>query len=378
MRAWWRLVAERIMSKAAHSLMYSGDMTYEDIPPALQARFRFAGVPEDVVRSALATINGGQKWDAAWELEGERAEAAGAHELAFCCYFAAQRMMTEPTPRKLELYRHAVRNFERREVPAPLERPEVYSCGNRVGVYLQVPEGDGPRPLVLAFTGIGGTKEEIFSQADSLVRAGYAVASIDLHGYGETEGHASPATMSMGADVWRALREDPRLDAEHPHLYGFCLGGLYATWAAPSVSPRSLTLISSPLEPHRASPRFEPVVRAQVLQATGPVGMANWWEFQRMGLVRMISAWPVAHHVTAPTFLYYGGRDPLVRRADMESIANRVRGPVFQTYYPDQGHCCIPLLDEIIEELVTHYRELDAAAEDPPPATGTAELPRAA
>jgi dienelactone hydrolase len=272
------------------------------------------------------------EWAAAWEREADRHVAAGDPWRAATAYYIAGRALLRPTPLRDRLYRRAVACYRVVQHRVPLERLEVVTEDAEVGGWLQVPDGPGPRPLVLLLPGVTGVKEELHLHAAPMLARGVAVARIDLPGAGEARGRLRLDGERIVHATLDLLARDSRL-APRPVIAGLSLGGHWALRAAAERQVAGVAAISTAfsMHPHVRRVPSHVWIGLRLGFAVASHAEAFAWA-ARLDLTDHLP------RVTAPVVLCYGDRDALVPVGEMDTIAERLPGEVRRHLYRGEGH----------------------------------------
>lgn len=113
--------------------------------------------------------------------------------------------------------------------------------GQNLGLYLSLPDGDGPFPGVVVGMHAGGTDTFIHTMCDNLSEAGYVAAAPDLYhrlGINDTRSPRALKDLEMIADVEATvalLHDHPSVDNNALGVTGFCMGGRVAYLMAAAV-----------------------------------------------------------------------------------------------------------------------------------------------
>ena len=113
--------------------------------------------------------------------------------------------------------------------------------GQNLGLYLSLPDGDGPFPGVVVGMHAGGTDTFIHTMCDRLSEANYVAAAPDLYhrlGINDTRSPRTLKDLEMIADVEATvafLNDHPRVDNNALGITGFCMGGRVAYLMAAAI-----------------------------------------------------------------------------------------------------------------------------------------------
>ena len=124
-------------------------------------------------------------------------------------------------------------------MPAYTETLEVGNSA--MGIYLALPDGDGPFPGVSVAMHAGGVDEFTHVMCNRLAEAGYVAAAPDLYhrlGINETRSPRVLKDLEMIADVEATVaffREHEAVNSDALGVTGFCMGGRVAYLMAAAV-----------------------------------------------------------------------------------------------------------------------------------------------
>jgi len=166
--------------------------------------------------------------------------SAGRKYLRASLYFAAaERIMTDRDPRKLQAYMKFIDSFKkgvqlRRE---PVEWVEVPFQNSSLPALFLPASGNGRAPCMIHFDGFDTTKEAIYYRiGNELRRRGIALLIVDHPGVGEAlrlrNMHLTPETEVPAAACVDYLESRSDIDPERIGIMAISLGGYFAPRAA--------------------------------------------------------------------------------------------------------------------------------------------------
>lgn len=317
----------------------------EMIPDHLRRQLRIIGATDEQLGRVLPGLRSLGGWPYAWEDEGDTCAASADWQGAFTAYYVAQRILLADSPLKQRLYRLAVDVYAKVDQPA-LERIDIANAhGERIAGYLQLPRGavDGRVvPCVLVVPGITGTKEELHSFVQPILRRGIAVARIDNPYYGETEGILHEGSVRNPRVVLEHLATDPRLDASSLHVYGMSMGANFSLDSVVDSPAASLSVICPPFEPSRYFADLPTLNLTALQHMTQRRDLEDLMEF-----VRANDRHEAASQITIPVRIFHGGRDRTIPVQDAHLLAGTLAGPSSVTVYERDHHNCLEHIDEI-------------------------------
>ncbi len=188
--------------------------------------------------------------------------------------------------------------------------------------------GRTPNAVILAH-GIGGNRQELFPAAIMLVEAGYHVLTIDLRGYGRSEGTVRTFGYTEALDIQAGvdfLLDQPGI--RHVGAMGFSLGGATIIRAARLDDRIEALVILSSFD------TLEHAARDQFRQVPDPFG----WMLtrlviraaeRRVGLKigQVNPAQDLAEMSPRPVFIIHGLNDPLFPPTRGQALFNAAPGP---------------------------------------------------
>ena len=180
-------------------------------------------------------------WASAWSSIGgeylERARAATSADEAREYYYYAWRYFDVgrwPTEKHSEGKR---RSYEQgllafgeygRLLDPPVETVRIPFEGKEIVLYLRLPDGEEPAPLVFGINGLDSRKEGVIAGSDSYIEHGAAASAIDMPGTGQ-----APIPIDVGAERMFSAALDylsarPEIDASRIVVQGRSWSGYWA------------------------------------------------------------------------------------------------------------------------------------------------------
>ncbi|MDE0006095.1 MAG: alpha/beta hydrolase, partial [Rhodospirillaceae bacterium] len=192
-------------------------------------------------------------WAAAWSSIGEeyleRARAATTEDEArenfyyAWRYFDVGRWPTEKhSDGKRESYEQGLVAFSEwgRLLDPPVETVRIPFEGSEIVLYLRLPNGVRPAPLVFGINGLDSRKEGVMAGTDAYIEAGAAASAIDMPGTGQ-----APILIDVGAERMLSaaldhLAERPEIDGSRIVVQGRSWSGYWAAVLAYTERDRIL------------------------------------------------------------------------------------------------------------------------------------------
>jgi len=357
------------------------------LPAPFRTRFLAMGFAPDVIDATLESIRTPHDWPNAWIETAQRflgdyrrqasarqlLEAAKNRHLAAMSYHIAQLFGTNDQ-RTVRTCRAASASLFVQALPyiAPDARRVTIPWRNHVlAGYLQRPPGGLARVgLVVILNGASTSKEESFPWADSFLRAGLAVLTMDTPGTGEASGIVAPEhdEDDLFDGIFEAFRADPGLDLHQVSVVGVSLGGaLGIRCAAHDRRIMSVVSVTPPFDPARWIHRASPILLAQLDSLGGGVGKDPW---------ATIESWSL-HDITislrCPLLVFGAGRDLMVPSSESQLLAARAGASSTLVWYPTSGHCLYDSIASWTHEAATWISSVAAARADELQTSGFAD-----
>jgi dipeptidyl aminopeptidase/acylaminoacyl peptidase len=206
-------------------------------------------------------------------------------------------------------------------VDPPFEMIEVPFEGSRLPGYLRKPAHEERPPLVVLLPGADSTKEELYDQAEHLVRRGVAAFPFDGPGHGlvSFELKLRPDEEVAVSAVLDQLLERDDLDADRVGVLGISYGGLFAIRAA-AVDDRIRAAVSM-------SSWYSPARRYATQEPLSQSGLRQYMGDDPAAVQDAITVAGYAERVRVPVLQIYGGRDPASPPEQAERTAAELGGP---------------------------------------------------
>jgi alpha-beta hydrolase superfamily lysophospholipase len=332
-------------------------------------------IPHDVLESTLASITSPDQWSNAWIETAQRflgdyrrqvsakhlLEAAQTRRLAALSYHAAQ-MFSTGDDRTIRTCRAAAASLFAQA------QPYVYPDARRIGVpwrshrlpaYLQTASGTSARSgLVVMLNGASTSKEESFAWAESFLRAGLAVLSLDTPGTGEASGVPNPDADDDDVldGVFDIMRNEPSLDLTQVSVVGVSLGGnLAVRCAAYDRRIMSTVAVTPPFDPARWIGRASPFLINQ---------LGNMAEAERGELHESVNRYSLhdcVPRLKSPLLVFGAGHDLVVPPSEAQLLAARAGALGSLVWYPNSGHCLHDAIASWTAEAATWISSVAAA-----------------
>ena len=339
---------------------------YEEAKKNMLDRARrgtFAGAEYETVASVLDRLTSldHDAWASAfmeaaqpWYERGEQAEArgdlvaAGAAFMRAYAYYRLGRYPTTNSAGKRRSYEKSVNSFLRaaQHLDPPLDRIEIPFSGrpgegNKIVAYLRRPKAAVKPPILVAWGGIDGYKED--RVCEPYLARGIAVLSIDNAGVGEAPIKAGNDGDRLFDTVFDWVRTRSDLDATRMAIQGSSTGGY---WAAKLAHTRSDILTCAVNHGGCAHYAFTPqwIEKAQdgeyayelaetLAYAFGREGFDDWVEWSpNLSLLKQ-GVLDLQH---APLLCVNGKRDSIFPIEDHYLLFEY--GDPKWGYFPDTGH----------------------------------------
>jgi pimeloyl-ACP methyl ester carboxylesterase len=346
----WRWVA-RFDTRYARSVLRFRSARI--LPKSMQARFLAMGIPDDILESTLQGIKSPADWPNAWVETAQRflgdyrrqisakhlLEAAQARRLAALSYHSAQ-LFAANDERTIRTCRAAAASLFAQA------QPYVYPNARRLLIpwrahglpgYLQSPaDGSGRTGLVVMINGSSTSKEESFAWAESFLRAGLAVLSIDSPGAGEASAVPNPGhdEEDLLDGVFDTMQHDPNIDLSQVSVVGVSLGGnLAVRCAAYDRRIMAIVAVTPPYDPARWIGRASPLLLAQLGDLTDDEGDDPYEAAARFSLYDATS------QLSVPLLVFGAGHDLVVPPTEAQLLAARAGALGSLVWYSTSGHC---------------------------------------
>lgn len=354
-----RYLANRL-SERATGLAFRGvtrlvGLRPEFVPSHLRRQLAVIGVDSTILARVLRNVNQLSDWPYAWEAEGDRCMADSDFAGAVVAYYVGQRVLVQDTPLKRRLYGLSVEAYLAQPRHHPLEVLNLRFDDTKVAGYLQLPTNtQSPAPLILVVPGVGTTKEEFEPFCEPFLSAGYAVARIDMPGFGQTEGVIDASTPRLIPAVLEQLKEDARIDSERTHLFGVSLGAFWSLHAAARTKVDSVVCVSGPHRPHTFFDQLPPMQVEALVRMTGLRSHRAL-----LASMRAVSLGPIAPTITTPVRIFHGTADQTVPVSEAYSLSKDLQGLRTVTIYDGVHHNCLEHFDQLIDGALAWFADPD-------------------
>lgn len=161
-------------------------------------------------------------------------------------------------------------------------------------------ESDGPRPLIVYFSGASGHRGYRLAEMEMLTSLGGDVLLVDYRGYGDNEGQPCERHQTRDARaVWRFATDELHVPADRIVVFGESIGGGVATRLVSELCRRSV------------------VPGGLILQATfaSMLDVVSQFFPRVLSSIFLIDRYPSARlirHVTCPILSIHGDDDRLI------------------------------------------------------------------
>lgn len=335
------------------------------MPAWARLQFTNGGVSAGDLDRVLARVSSLEDWVNEWEslarhheqlatealAEDHRSVAARHFLSASAAYNFAQYVIFMDIGRKRELHDSCVRAYAQAaplfDLPAiPFEVP---FRRQRLNGYLRLPPGRRPAPVVVLFNGTNGVKEEMHWWAEAMLDRGLAVIVFDGPGLGATWHRMSMVAepRPVGVAILNQIEATPELDPGAVGFFGMSLGGYLAIrMATHDTRVRAVAAVSPP---------YSADVYWKVTLASLRRELAALYDIdeREMGAsVDRITLADVLPRLTCPMIVSGGGHDLITPGTEAWRIFEGGRGPRELLYYPEGGHECFNVLNDLRPRMV--------------------------
>src|ERR1700730_8279722 len=218
----------------------------EAITRAENGMYPMIGLDPTDVREAFASIKTTDKdeWAAAFIAVADRymaeaksleksdpAKANADYIRAWRIYYFG-RWPVPASPGKQRAYAKAIEAFRAhaRFWDPPLEIVHIPFEGSEIVGYLRLPKNaPGPVPLVLAISGLGNRKGELFKRFSAILPNGIGFFAVDGPGTGQAQIKVSPTADRMFSRVLDYLQTRPEVDKTRIAVHGVSWGAYWGT-----------------------------------------------------------------------------------------------------------------------------------------------------
>jgi dienelactone hydrolase len=335
------------------------------MPPWARLQFTNGGVSAHDLDRVLSRVTSLESWVDEWEslareheqlgrdalTIGPRALAARHFLAASAAYNFAQYVIFLDIGRKRALHEGCVRAYAQ---AAPLfDLPavpfEVSFRRHRMQGYLRMPPGRRPAPVVVILNGTNGVKEEMHWWSEAMLERGVAVIMFDGPGLGATWHRMSMVAepRPVGVAILNQIEATPELDPDAVGFFGMSLGGYLAIrMATHDTRVRAVAAVSPP---------YSADVYWNVTLAALRRELAALYDVdeREMGAsVDRITLADVLPRLRCPLIVAGGGHDLITPGTEAWRIFEDGRGPRELVYYPDGGHECFNMLNDLKPRMV--------------------------
>jgi dienelactone hydrolase len=206
-------------------------------------------------------------------------------------------------------------------VDPPFELIDVPFEGTTLPGYLRKPAQARKAPLVILLPGADSTKEELYDQAEHLVRRGVAAFPFDGPGHGLVSFHLKlrpDEEVAVSAVLDHLLRRED-LDPTRVGVLGISYGGLFAIRSA-AIDHRVKAAVSM-------SSWYSPAGRYARQEPLSQSGLRQYMGDDPAAVQDAITVEGYAERVHVPVLQIYGGQDPASPPEQAERTAGELKGP---------------------------------------------------
>jgi alpha-beta hydrolase superfamily lysophospholipase len=206
-------------------------------------------------------------------------------------------------------------------VDPPFELIDVPFERTSLPGYLRKPHGTAKPPVVVLLPGADSTKEELYDQAEHLVRRGIAAFPFDGPGHGLVSFRLKlrpDEEVAVSAVLDHLLTRDD-LDRDRVGVLGISYGGLFAIRAA-AVDDRVKAAVS-------ISSWYSPAHRYANQDPLSKSGLRQYMGDDPAAVQDAITIAGYAGRVRVPVLQIYGGKDPASAPEEATRTAGELAGP---------------------------------------------------
>lgn len=345
------------------------------LPASMRARFLAMDIPNDILDATLASITAPDKWSNAWIETAQRflgdyrrqvsskqlLEAAQSRRLAALSYHAAQ-VFNSGDERTIRTCRAAAASLFAQAQPyvyPDARRLTVPWRAHRLPAYVQTPAGNTARNgLVVFLNGASTSKEESFAWAESFLRAGMAVLSLDSPGTGEASGVPNPNADDDDIldGVFEIMQNEPSIDLAQVSVVGASLGGNLAVRSA-AYDRRIMcsVVVTPPFDPPRWIGRASPLLIQQLATLFDATTDDPFEAASRYALNDTVP------RLKSPLLVFGAGHDLVVPPSEAQLLAARGGSLASLVWYPNSGHCLYDAIPTWTAEAATWISSVAAA-----------------
>jgi pimeloyl-ACP methyl ester carboxylesterase len=345
------------------------------LPAGMRTRFTAMGIPDDVLESTLRAIRSPEGWPEAWVETAQRflgdyrrqvsakqlLEAAQSRKLAALSYHAAQ-IFGFGDERTIRTCRAAAASLFAQAQPyvhPNALRMTIPWRAYELPAYLQFPTGIRDRVgLVVLLNGASTSKEESFGWAETFLRAGLAVLTLDSPGSGEATGVPNPDNddNDLLDGVFEALSQHRNIDLGQVSAVGVSLGGnLAIRCAAYDRRIMCVVAVTPPFDPARWVTHASPFLVRQLGELGASTSEDYWTAVDRL------SVFDIVPLVNAPLLVFGAARDLVVPPSEAQLLAARSGALGTLIWYPNGGHCLYESIPLWTSEAATWISSVAAA-----------------
>ena len=368
----WRWVS-RFNDRYARSLLRVRSARI--LPASMRARFLAMDIPNEILESTLASITAPDKWSDAWIETAQRflgdyrrqvsskhlLEAAHARRLAALSYHAAQ-LFSSGDERTIRTCRAAAASLFAQAQPyvyPDARRLTVPWRAHRLPAYVQTPAGSTAQSgIVVILNGASTSKEESFTWAESFLRAGVAVLSLDSPGTGEASGVPNPNADDDDIldGVFEIMQSEPSIDLSQVSVVGVSLGGNLAVRSA-AYDRRIMcsVAVTPPFDPVRWIGRASPLLMQQLGTIVDSMADDPYASTSRYSLYDSV------RRLKSPLLVFGAGHDLVVPPSEAQLLAARGGALASLVWYPNSGHCLYDAIPTWTAEAATWISSVAAA-----------------
>lgn len=326
-------------------------------PHHVRSHLQLVGIDNERFRRLRRLMRRYEDWPAAFEAEANAFLEEGDIDTACMYLMIAHRPLLPRTPEKHRLYQRAQDLYRQLEHLCPIEYRTCTFDGIELHYLLQVPaqpRGNRAHVVILA-PGATGCKEESFGIEHEILERGYAVARMEMPGFGDTEAFLNSDARHHARAVFDSVSDDPRIYPNGIHMWGVSLGAIMLLHSSARCSPASVTVVSGAFAPGAYHERFPAMAFAQLHSAINCTSYDGI-----VGFLEDLDLSAVAGDITTNLRIYHGAQDRLFPLEDAYLIRDHAGGPTELVVFENEHHGCRGKLATIVTDTLDWMDRLRA------------------
>jgi dienelactone hydrolase len=327
------------------------DLTFSLFKP----RYIQTGVDPFDLERMMARIDRWEDWCATWSDEaaqhdlaaqeaaarGDKITAAEAYLRAAIYYHYAKHYFLVDQEQYRRAHDNMLRCYQAASVDTnpPMERIEFPFDRKYLPGYLRRPNGIARPRVAVILPGLDAAKEELHAWSDAFLRRGLATVTLDGPGQGEAA-FLFPIRPDWGrvlGAVIDVLERRDDVDGGRVGVVGQSLGALYASRAA-ALEPRIKACVAN-CGPFDYGSLFLTRPKNHLSQMF-MVRSHSQTDAQVLEVARSLSLNDIAHQITCPLLVVFGGGDKLIPPSEGKRLLREASGPSEFVYFEEGNHVC--------------------------------------